>query len=111
MQDKEQTAKELRALISKADLVVYTKLNHVSRSGLSRNIDLMLIVNNKPLYISASVAELLDYSLAKDGSIKVGGAGMDMGFHLVYNLSRYLYKGMATKKFGDAGYVLRHEWL
>lgn len=34
--------------------------------------------------------------------IKVEGAGMDMGFHLVYSLSQRL--------FGD-GYKLSHRWL
>lgn len=27
----------------------------------------------------------------RDGAIVVGGCGMDMGFHLVYTLGRYLY--------------------
>ena len=34
--------------------------------------------------------------------VGVGGCGMDMGFHLVYTLSRELF---------DDGYYVKHEWL
>jgi hypothetical protein len=45
--------------------------------------------------------------MAKDkfgdrNGIRVGGCGMDMGFHLVYTLSRALF---------DDGYYVKHEWL
>jgi hypothetical protein len=39
-------------------------------------------------------------------TIRVNGAGMDMGFHLVYNLSSALFHGQER-----AGYVLKQEWI
>jgi len=38
--------------------------------------------------------------------LRVGGCGMDMGFHIVYSLSLALY-GSAN----DGGYTLSQEWL
>jgi hypothetical protein len=59
---------------------------------------------------------VLDYPLIEvNGSraIRVGGAGMDMGFHVVYSLSRVLfrdkYEGQADAV--DAGYSLSQAWL
>jgi hypothetical protein len=49
----------------------------------------------------------------QDVGITVGGGGMDMGFHLVYNLGRVLWP-FGFKRAGkrcDGGYALRQEWL
>ncbi|AFU86493.1 hypothetical protein D869_gp090 [Caulobacter phage CcrRogue] len=51
--------------------------------------------------------------------IKVGGCGMDMGFHLVYSLGRTLWPNGTKKPHGsrngepdrDGGYALKHSWL
>lgn len=51
--------------------------------------------------------------------IKVGGTGMDMGFHLVYGLGRTLWPDGTAKPHGtrngepdrDGGYALKHSWL
>jgi hypothetical protein len=59
--------------------------------------------------ITFNVAHALDYPLVEvNGSraIRVGGAGMDMGFHVVYSLSSVLFKDR-----DDAGYVLSHRWI
>ena len=56
------------------------------------------------LYLSGYYAMMQGEEPPTDG-YKVGGCGMDMGFHLVYTLSSLLYK----KDRG--GYELRHEWL
>lgn len=70
------------------------------------------------------------------GGIAAGGCGMDMGFHLVYNLGRSLYPGGVNcagrercqsndhvnpgpdranydrrHKHRDSGYAFKHEWL
>jgi hypothetical protein len=34
--------------------------------------------------------------------IKVGGCGMDMGFHVIYNISKTLF---------NDGYAIKHQWL
>jgi hypothetical protein len=38
------------------------------------------------------------------GGVKVDGAGMDMGFHLVYTLSQVLYGA-------QEGYALKQRWI
>ena len=104
--------KELRALKAKESLrnilkagdTVYTVLRHVSASGMSRRIDLYTFQDNKPVYLSGYYAMMQGEEPPTNG-YKVGGCGMDMGFHLVYTLSSLLYK----KDRG--GYELRHEWL
>ena len=101
--------KELIELLEKVDFKVWAKINHVSRSGMSRNIDFLLIINNRPYNISARVADLIGYGLAKDGSIKVGGCGMDMAFHVVYTLSCELF--CKDKYNHDGAYKLKYELL
>lgn len=90
--------------------VVHTILRHVSRSGMSRRISAVVIESN-------GSTSSLDGLIARTGlfkgprswsdpeGLRVGGAGMDMGFHLVYSLSRMLYpKGYACN--GSDGYTL-----
>ena len=98
-------AKESLLRILKEGDTVYTVLRHVSASGMSRRIDLYTFQNNKPVYLSGYYAMMQGEEPPKDG-YKVGGCGMDMGFHLVYSLSSLLY-GSANR----GGYELRHEWL
>jgi hypothetical protein len=89
---------------------VYTVLRHVSASGMSRNIDVYVFRDNRPVYLTGAVANLLDAKRAKDNSIQISGCGTDMGFEIVYRLSRALYpNGSDAEK--DGGYVLKHEWL
>ena len=93
-QEKErQEAKEyLRTLIKPGD-TVYTILRHVSRSGMSQVIDpLVMTTDARPYSIAGWVAEALDEPLDRDRwGVEVGGCGMDMGGHLVYNLSYILF--------------------
>jgi len=112
---------------------VFTKLNHVSRSGMTRSIEVMVFRDNKPVNLTSSVAEILGYKIHnKHYGLKVGGCGMDMGFSVVYNLSSALYRGVGYDCLGDRcpaadhvnvrdkskipsrhhdGYALRHRWL
>jgi hypothetical protein len=99
----EHAKKSLLGLLNKGD-TVYTVLRHVSASGMSRRIDLYTFQDNKPVYLSGYFAMMQGEEPPRDG-YKVGGCGMDMGFHLVYSLSSMLYDGTR------GGYVLRHEWL
>lgn len=83
---------------------VYTILRHVSSSGMSRWIDCVTIEDNEPKTISWAVGRLVGrsvYTRNHDG-VECIGAGMDMGFDLVYTLSMAL--------FGD-GYALKQRWL
>jgi len=100
-----QHAKQSLLNILKAGDTVYTVLRHVSASGMSRRIDLYTFKDNRPVYLSGYFAMMQGEEPPRDG-YKVGGCGMDMGFHLVYTLSSMLF-GSADR----GGYELRHEWL
>lgn len=100
---------------------VYNVLTHVSRSGMSRRIKPYVILDGRPQWIGWKVAKVLGMPL-KDDAIIVGGCGMDMGFALVYDLSRTLYpQGFKVDGVGrngdtsghdrDGGYALQAEWL
>lgn len=67
---------------------VYTLLRHVSQSGMMRHISVKTELEGIHDW---NVALATESKLAPREGIKVGGAGMDMGFHLVYNLSYVLY--------------------
>lgn len=121
---------------------IYTVLRGTpSRSGMQRRIDLVVIKDNKPWQISSLAARLMGRKVHKDGGIVIGGCGMDMGFALVYELSRIVFKDefyclgedsqvrcpsndhsnerMSTegtnysieRLHSDAGYALNHKWL
>tara|TARA_A100001011_G_scaffold248280_1_gene256542 strand:- start:2747 stop:3037 length:291 start_codon:yes stop_codon:yes gene_type:complete len=77
---------------------VYTNLKHVSKSGLTRDIQLMVIKDNEPLFLNYYVSKYLGYRIV-NGGLRVNGGGMDMGFHLVYNLASKL------------GIKLNHQWI
>ena len=72
---------------------VYTKITHVSRSGMSRSIECYLAQGRDNLTdITWEVARATNARLdPRHGGIVMGGCGMDMGYALVYNLGRTLY--------------------
>lgn len=123
-----------------AGSVVTTVLAHVSQSGMQRGIKVMHgSADGSVEDVSWLVARATDQRLHDKGGIKVGGCGMDMGFHLVYGLARTLYgaPGAFTctgeracpandhvndrgddrtagyrkgRVHSDSGYALRHRW-
>lgn len=137
---KAEAILHLRKVLKPGD-TVYTVLRHVSRSGMSRNIDLYYIAESKPVRISAYVGHAIGTPQSlknweRSQGLTVGGCGMDMGFHLVYALGRVLYPhGFACvgercqsndhsndpkcrrdtfvgqTHTDDGGYALRKEWL
>ena len=87
---------------------VYTLRRHISSSGLSQDISLYVVNNNKLENITYYAAHALGERLIESAgyrAIRQQGGGMDLGFNLVYNLSSVLYAGQDR-----AGYVLKHEW-
>ncbi len=71
---------------------VSTILRHVTGSGMSRSISPVICSPDGPhdltyLAVRAGVGNVDP----KNGGVKMGGCGMDMGFGLVYNLSSMLY--------------------
>lgn len=111
-------AKKSLLNILKAGDTVYTILRHVSASGMSRRIDLYTFQDNKPVYLSGYYAMIQGEEPPANG-YKVGGCGMDMGFHLVYTLGSMLWRDGTPEPHGtrngepdsNGGYALRHEWL
>ena len=107
---KGEARKELRKLIKRGS-IVYTNLRHVSPSGMMRHISCHIVNEGKIIDITFYVSEILDIKLdKKNHALRVSGAGMDMGFHVVYELSRSLF----DKRFGypdDPGYALKHQWI
>jgi len=138
--ETKRIVKELKTILKPGD-TVYTKLNHVSKSGMMRVIEVLVIRDNKPRYITYQVADLLDYKMHnKIEGLKVQGCGMDMGFHVVYSLSYALYNKSGYECLNDEegngncpsnyhvnsrpydgtnkgepihhdGYALKHRWL
>jgi hypothetical protein len=108
--DKELARMELREMIAKQDRpTVYSVLRHVSKSGMSRDISLFLVEDNRLRDITWIAGKALgDKVKEKNGRrvIRVNGCGMDMGFHLVYSLSSVTYAYEKER----AGYILHHEW-
>ena len=99
--EQEQLISTLREWMPEGT-TVYTILRGVSRSGMQRIISPIVFQNGEPIFPESNIAKLLGWNLAKDQGIKVTGAEMDMGFHLVYTLSQALY---------GEGYALKQRWL
>ena len=92
---KDETLEALTTLRDKLTpgRTVYTNVTHVSRSGMSRSIEVYLAEGRDNLTdITWQVARATNARLdPHHGGIIMGGCGMDMGFALVYNLGRTLY--------------------
>ena len=129
--ERKEAIEKLHGLIEPGD-VIYTNMLHVSKPGMYRVMDVFIIKDNIPLRLTWSVADAIQerYDRKHEG-IGVTGCGMDMGFHVVYNLSRVLYpqgfdcigekcrsndhsNGDRDRSFHlhkDGGYALIHKWL
>lgn len=92
--EAQEAIERMREWVKPGD-VLYTILRHVSRSGMSRSISVLKVDHEDAgrIYdLDYNVARALGARIDRDrGGVKVGGAGMDMGFHLVYSLSRTLF--------------------
>lgn len=76
----------------KAGSTVYTTVKHVSRSGMTRTIAAYVVKGRGVFDVSHLVAAATGMRFDRDrGGVIVGGAGMDMTFHLVYSLSRAMF--------------------
>ncbi len=86
--ERAEAVEKLKEIISPGD-TVYTILRHVSRSGMMRHISPVVIKDGEHYAITRLVALATDSKMVYAGhdAIKVAGAGMDMGFALIYDLS------------------------
>lgn len=88
----------------------YTQVKSVAKSGMSRKMKFFAVEDGEIINVTWRVATVLGDSVQSDGTIRVSGCGMDMGFHMVYNLARTLYRDFKTNG-GDSGYALKQRWL
>lgn len=107
--DKELARMRLRELFAEQSKpTAYTVLRHVSQSGMSRDISVKTVEDGQIRDITYTVAEALGEKIRYKnghGVIRVGGCGMDMGFHLVYSLSSVLFPND-----NRGGYIISQEW-
>lgn len=100
---------------------IYTAINHVSASGMSREISFYIAGKDGIENINYYIKEILGHRFGKRG-LRIHGAGMDMGFAVVYDLSRVLYPdGFKVNGIGrngdtsgwdkDGGYKLKQIWI
>ena len=109
LMDRNYAIERLLTYYVKPGVKVYTILRHVSSSGMSRDISLVIGDGNDITDITYYAAQALGDKLIESKghrAIKQHGCGMDMGFNLVYNLSSVLFAGQER-----AGYVLKQGWL
>lgn len=124
-EDYLNSEKYLKKLFAR-DQRIYTSIKRVAPSGMSRHISVYVARKNQIIDITWHVGHITGYSRNRDtGGLVVGGCGMDMGFHLIYSLSRCLYpKGYKlpkSQKWGrngdtsgydkDGGYKLKQQWI
>lgn len=99
---------QLRKWLKPGD-TVHTICDHVSSSGMSRDIRVVIVQKyGTILHPNHSVSVLLDYPRAKRGDgMRVGGCGMDMGFHIVHSLGYALFGEEARDGTGKEANALR----
>lgn len=101
--EQQEALGRLKGWIQPGD-TIYCVLAHCSDSGMRRVIRFCKITNRQQVWdLSWNIARALEcgYNDRYSGVV-VNGCGMDMGFHVVYSLSDWL--------FAD-GYQLKHSWL
>lgn len=91
VQEHQRELDELRTIFPVGS-TARTILRHVSASGMTRWISVVAPTAEEVTDVTYMVARVLGEKIDRrhDG-IKVGGCGMDMGFDLVYRMSRKLY--------------------
>lgn len=92
--ERDDAIKRLREEI-KPGQTLRTILRHVSSSGMSRSISVIQIKRDGSTFdwtwlVARAIGEKIDQ---RHEGLKISGAGMDMGFEVVYRLSMALYGG------------------
>ena len=110
---------ELRKMLKPGDEVA-TILRHVSSSGMTRRISLVIVHKGEIRGIDYLAADAMGAKCVGNGEgVTRTGCGMDMGFDLVYSLGAALWPNGTRKPHGmrngepdsDGGYALMHRWL
>ena len=134
--ERDEAVANLRETLKPGDKVV-TILRGVSRSGMNRKIDVYKLRPDGKggvdrLRLSWWIGKATSFTYdRKSEALSIGGCGMDMGFHVVYELSRALWpdgfecagdacrsndhtNGDRNRKphhHNDGGYALVQEWM
>lgn len=106
-----EAVERLREVLKPGD-TVYCTIRHVSRSGMSRVIDLHTIEGGELRGIGRLAARAMgdSYNVERDG-IRVSGCGMDMCSATVYNLGRVLFRDdKRVKRYLDKRYPHRAQY-
>ena len=101
---------------------VHTILDRVSRSGMSRDIRVIVLGASADdiWHPNYAVRTVLGYPRVKHGDgLRVSGCGMDMGFQVVYLLGSFLWPDVSPQPHGTrngkpdtaGGYALKQRWL
>jgi hypothetical protein len=112
--EREEARRDLRALLP-AGSTVYTVLRHVSRSGMSRNLDCYALTTDGDgkawiRRITWQVCKATGHRYnTKAEALTITGCGMDMGYSVVNDLAIGLY--CPDVYTHEGAYSLRHEWL
>lgn len=98
----EELMEELRRYVPKGS-TIFTRVEHVSQSGMSRRIVPLAIVGDDIVNLSWHLIKLNIADKPRgqyvEGSVHVGGCGMDMCFALAYDIGQTLYgDGYSVKK-------------
>jgi hypothetical protein len=108
-QERERAREDLRALMAGDESpVIGTILRHCSASGMSRDISVYYKETNITYLAAIAMGDKVKNSKGFN-AIRVTGCGMDMGFHLVYNLSITLFS--PDKYDHESAYRLKQRWL
>ena len=103
-------------LINTEKKYIYGLVRRVSANGMNRQISLFAVTKNGEIanitYMASMILEGKEPPTNSyyEHVIKVTGAGMDMVFHLVYNLSSILFEGIEGLEepgYGREGYILQ----
>lgn len=111
VQEVRESYELLRKWLKPGD-TVYTVLDRVSRSGMSRDIRVVLLACENgqavDMHPNHAVACVLGYPRATRGDgMRVGGCGMDMGFHIVHSLGYALFGKEVQEATGAEADALR----
>ncbi len=103
--EQDEALQKLRDILKPGD-TLYTILRHVSQSGMSRVISVVKVQDGEIIWLDGLIARAGLYSRTPANSrhdgLKVSGAGMDMGFAVVYDVSSRVLQD---------GYTLKQRWL
>ena len=94
--DQQAAIEELRTMLPPGSTVT-TVLRHVSKSGMSRDIDCFKLGHfgeDHHAWLSRLIGKATGGHMLrnKQNALRISGCGMDMGFAIVYELSYALYR-------------------